>query len=203
MSTPLTRRIILAAAAGSLARAALAAPPADWGRQLVAAARTQLGVTTIYDPSYIQLAYPGGDFDRQRGVCTDVVVRAYRDAFGLDLQRLIHEDMARSFAAYPAKWGLAAPNASIDHRRVPNMQVFFRRQRAELPVSADNAAHQEGDLVTVKLPGNLDHIMIVTAASAAGERPLIIHNIGDGAQLEDRLFEFPHTGHYRYAPPGA
>jgi len=202
MTTMITRRIFLAASAGSLARVAWAAPPADWGAKLVAAARTQLGVTTIYDPSYIQLAYPGGDFDRQRGVCTDVVVRAYRDAFGLDLQRLIHEDMTRSFTAYPAKWGLSAPNASIDHRRVPNMQVFFRRQRAELPISTEAPAHQEGDLVTVKLPGNLDHIMIVTAA-AAGERPLIIHNIGDGAQLEDRLFEFPHTGHYRYAPPGA
>lgn len=201
MSTPITRRLVLAAAAGAAARTAFAAPPADWGQKLVAAARTQLGVTTIYDPSYIQIPYPGGDFARQRGVCTDVVVRAYRDAFGLDLQKLIHEDMTRSFAAYPTRWGLAAPNASIDHRRVPNMQVFFRRQRAEIPMSTESPAHREGDLVTVRLPGNLDHIMIVMAA-AAGERPLIIHNIGDGAQLEDRLFEFPHTGHYRFAPPG-
>jgi len=201
MPACLTRRVAIAGTLAYVARSALASPP-DWGARLVAAARTQLGVTTVYDPAYARIAYPGGDIARERGVCTDVVVRAYRDAFQVDLQKLVHEDMLGHFEAYPRRYGLTAPNSNIDHRRVPNLQVFFRRHGAAIDVSAEAAAHDEGDLVTLRLPGNLDHIMIVTRAEG-GQRPLVIHNIGGGAQLEDRLFEFPHTGHFRFAPPAA
>lgn len=201
MNALISRRAALAGGLACFARPALADPP-SWGAQLVDAARAQVGVTTIYDPAYARIAYPGGDVARQRGVCTDVVIRAYRDAFGLDLQRQVHEDMLRHFDAYTHRYGLGAPDGNIDHRRVPNLQAFFRRKGAQLAIAADPAAHREGDLVTVTLPGNLDHIMIVAGAEE-GVRPLVIHNIGGGAQLEDRLFEFPHTGHFRYAPDAA
>ena len=191
---------MIGAALCCTAQAAFAAPP-DWAAALVGAAKRQVGVTTIYDPSYVVLPYPGGDLPRERGVCTDVIVRAYRDAFGLDLQRLVHEDMARNFSAYPNRWGLAGPNASIDHRRVPNLRTFFRRQGAELPIEVNASAHQDGDLVSVKLPGNLDHIMIVAGRDDSGQT-LAVHNIGQGAQLEPVLFAFPHTGHFRFPPPG-
>ena len=197
---PTTRRGVLAGGLCWLAGPALASP-SNWGERLVSAALKQIGVTTIYDPAYVQLAYPGGDIPRQRGVCTDVVIRAYRDAFGLDLQQLIHEDMLEHFDAYPHRYGLTAPNSNIDHRRVPNLQAFFRRRGEELTGGATAADYSQGDLVTVKLPANLDHIMIVAAADL-GQRPPVIHNIGGGAQLEDRLFEFPLTGHYRFAPDG-
>ena len=108
-----------------------------------------------------------GDVARERGVCTDVVIRAYRDAFGLDLQKLVHEDMARAFAAYPRRWGLSRPDANIDHRRAPNLQVFFQRRGRALPVSADPADYRPGDLVTQTLPGNLPHIAIVSDARSA------------------------------------
>src|SRR5262245_4785509 len=108
--------------------------------QLVAAAGAQVGITIIYDPAFVKLAYPGGDLPRERGVCTDVIVRAYRDAFGIDLQQLVHADMLASFASYPPKWGLRAPDTSIDHRRVLNLKVFFRRKGQELPVSGRTMA---------------------------------------------------------------
>ena len=201
MNSGLTRRALIGGAVSCAVARAWAATP-DWDATLVAAAKRQVGVTTVYDPAYVVLPYPGGDISRERGVCTDVVVRAYRDAFDLDLQRLVHEDMLREFSAYPARWGLSAPNANIDHRRVPNLRTFFLRQGAALPISADPAAHRDGDLVTVKLPGNLDHIMIVSGRSDSGE-PLAVHNIGRGAQLEPVLFLFPHTGRYRFPPPDA
>jgi uncharacterized protein YijF (DUF1287 family) len=169
--------------------------------KLVEAARAQVGVTRSYDPAYLRLSYPGGDVPLDRGVCTDVVVRAYRSALGIDLQRLVHEDMRSSFSAYPRQWGLARPDPHIDHRRVPNLQTFFRRRGAALPVASGPADFRPGDLVTQMLPGNLPHIAIVSdRRSPDGSRPLVIHNIGAGAREEDSLFAFPITGHYRFAP---
>jgi len=169
--------------------------------RLIAAARAQIGVTTIYDPAFAKLAYPGGDLSRERGVCTDVIVRAYRDAFGIDLQELVHEDMLASFKSYPAVWGLKAPDASIDHRRVLNLKVFFKRKGRELPISRTPVDYAPGDLVTQELPGGLPHIVIISnVRSPDGARPLVIHNIGQGTRIEDTLFVYRITGRYRYGP---
>jgi uncharacterized protein YijF (DUF1287 family) len=164
-------------------------------RDLVAAATAQTRTHVTYDGSYGRMAYPGGDVPDTIGVCTDVVIRAYRK-IGIDLQVKVHEDMVRAFASYPKQWGMAAPDSNIDHRRVPNLQTFFRRAGAALPVS--HAAYQPGDLVTWMLPGNLPHIGIVTGERSPAGTPLIVHNIGRGPQIEDVLFAFPITGHYRY-----
>jgi uncharacterized protein YijF (DUF1287 family) len=193
-----------------LTLAAAVAAPASAARDdllaLVRAARGQVGVTLRYDPAYTRLAYPNGDVPTERGVCTDVVIRAYRAAYGCDLQRLVHEDMARAFHAYPRTWGMARPDRNIDHRRVPNLQTFFARRQARLPASGHGADFQPGDLVTVMLPGHLPHIMIVSERRRGDGLPLVIHNIGQGAREEDYLFGSPHTGHYRFMPwrhPGA
>ncbi|OWJ64687.1 DUF1287 domain-containing protein [Inquilinus limosus] len=188
----------LAAGLGPALRAARAAAPADWPARLAAAAEAQIGVTVTYDPAYARLAYPGGDVPRDRGVCTDVVIRAYRDAFGIDLQRLVHEDMRANFARYPRAWGLSRPDPNIDHRRVPNLQVFFRRRGRALPADAAPAGFAEGDLVTQMLPGNLPHIAVVTGRAGPSGAPLVVHNIGGGARREDRLLDFPVTGRYRF-----
>jgi uncharacterized protein len=167
--------------------------------KLIAAAKAQVGVTTLYDPSYVRLTYPGGDVARERGVCSDVIIRAYRDALGTDLQQLVHEDMRQSFDAYPKRWGLTKPDRSIDHRRVPNLQVFFARNGAERPVTDHPDDYRPGDLVTMKIAGRLPHIGIVSDdVSPADARPLIIHNIGAGTRTEDILFTFEIDGHYRW-----
>ncbi|WP_246770716.1 DUF1287 domain-containing protein [Aestuariivirga sp. YIM B02566] len=167
--------------------------------RLVSAGLHQIGVTTIYDPAYVTLKYPGGDVAPERGVCTDVIVRAYRSAFSVDLQKLVHEDMRNNFTAYPRIWGLKLPDRNIDHRRVPNLRTFFARQGAELPVTETARDYRPGDVVSQMLPGNLAHIALVSHfASADGKRPLCIHNIGAGARLEDILFTYPVTGHYRF-----
>jgi uncharacterized protein YijF (DUF1287 family) len=174
----------------------------DWRTRLVDAARRQIGVTTLYDPTYTRITYPGGDVAQDRGVCTDVVIRAYRRALKVDLQKLVHEDMLADFAAYPRAWGLKSPDPNIDHRRVPNLAVFFARRGASLPLSQEPADYEPGDLVTQMLPGNLTHIAIVSSnrSSEAPERPLVIHNIGQGAREEDTLYVFRQTGHFRFAP---
>jgi uncharacterized protein YijF (DUF1287 family) len=164
---------------------------------LVAAARAQVGVTLIYDPSYQQIAYPMGDVPIARGVCSDVVIRAFR-ALGVDLQQELHRDMKRHFAAYPKHWGLAKPDRNIDHRRVPNLATWFKRQGYALPVSQDAATYMPGDIVTWILGGGQPHIGIVSdRRSEDGARPLVIHNIGWGAREEDALFEYRITGHFR------
>ncbi|HYD46323.1 MAG TPA: DUF1287 domain-containing protein [Phenylobacterium sp.] len=191
------RRLILGLSA--LATPAAAQAP-GWQARLVAAAESQVGRTLTYDPAYTRLAYPNGDVPLARGVCTDVVIRAYRTAFGLDLQKLVHEDMAANFARYPRLWGLKRPDRNIDHRRVPNLETFLRRRGASLPLPAGPATLQAGDLVTQRLPGNLPHILIVHHRRAAG-RPLAVHNIGQGARLEDALFDHPIVGWFRFAPP--
>ena len=163
--------------------------------QLVAAARSQVGVTVGYDPAYRRMPYPGGDVPVETGVCCDVVTRALRRQ-GVDLQRLLHEDMKGNFASYPRNWGLKAPDSNIDHRRVPNLACFFSRQGWSVPVRNDAAAYRPGDIVTWNLGNGLAHIGIVTDRRTAKGTPLVIHNIGGGTREEDILFKFAITGHY-------
>lgn len=179
----------------------LQAAPLNSAR-LVQDARGQIGMTTGYDPAYRELAFPMGDVDARTGVCTDVVVRAYRRQ-GIDLQALVNQDMRRAFSAYPKQWGLRAPDRNIDHRRVPNLQVFFTRHGQKLPISQRAGDYRPGDLVTWMLPGSRPHIGIVSQRRSVPGVPLVIHNIGRGTQEEDVLFAFPITGHYRYLPPTA
>lgn len=162
-----------------------------------ALARTQHEVR--YDGRYMRIAYPNGDVPSDMGVCTDVVIRSYR-ALGIDLQQKIHEDMQDNFSAYPSKriWGLTKPDSNIDHRRVPNLQTYFSRYGEVLAVSQDNQHYKPGDLVTWMLPGNLPHIGIVSEKTSLLGTPLIVHNIGSGPKLENILFDYPITGHYRY-----
>jgi uncharacterized protein len=178
--------------------AAQTAVPADpAAANLIAAARAQIGVTMTYDPAYTALAFPNGDVPRGKGVCTDVIIRAYRDALGLDLQALVNADMRAAFGQYPTIWGLSRPDKNIDHRRVPNLRKFFTRAEAELPVPRDFADWQPGDVVTSMVGGRLPHIGIVSDRRA-GDRPLIIHNIGRGTQEEDILPHHPINGRYRW-----
>ena len=165
--------------------------------QLITAARTQVGVTVIYDPAYVSLAFPGGDLDPSRGVCTDVVIRALRASWGIDLQAAVNRDMKRAFSAYPKMWGLKTTDRNIDHRRVGNLQTLFTRAGADLAVTSDPADYQPGDVVSWMLPGNLPHIGILSDRMTAQGHPLVLHNIGRGAQEEDMLFAAPITGHYR------
>jgi hypothetical protein len=169
--------------------------------ELVSAARSQIGVTLYYNPAYEKLSYPGGDVPLERGVCTDVVVRAYRKV-GFDLQELVHDDMKKSWGAYPhvQKWQLKKPDANIDHRRVPNLGVFLARHGTTVPPSKEPRDYLPGDVVTWHLPGNLTHIGIVGDKRTAAGVPLVIHNIGAGTQEEDLLFRFDITGHYRWHP---
>jgi uncharacterized protein len=168
-------------------------------RQLLDHALGQTSQRVIYDGTYRRIPYPDGDVPPDRGVCTDVVIRAYR-SIGVDLQRLVHEDMRQHFAVYPKRWSLTRPDPNIDHRRVPNLQTFLGRQGAQLPIDSSPSTYRAGDLVTWMLPGNLPHIGMVTdRRSTDGDRPLIVHNIGRGPQLEDMLFAYRITGHYRYA----
>lgn len=179
---------------------AVLAGPAFAGSEpsrLTAAARDQVGVTVAYDPAYARLAFPGGDVPRDRGVDTDVVVRALRDGWGIDLQLAVNRDMKADFAAYPALWGLTKTDRNIDHRRVPNLQTLFTRIGAEVPLAEGPVPYLPGDIITWTLPGNLDHIGIVSDQRAEDGTPLILHNIGAGAKEEDILFAYPMTGHYR------
>jgi len=158
----------------------------------------QVGVTRIYDGSYQRLSFPGGDVPLERGVCSDVLVRAYRHA-GLDLQLLVNQDMFRNFLSYPQLWGLSKPDPNIDHRRVPNLAAFFGRNGTTLPVSTRAGDYRAGDIVTWRLASGVPHVGLVADRSQNG-RPLMIHNIGAGAQVEDVLFSNVITGHYRYDP---
>lgn len=176
--------------------------PAIDAPAMVAAAIERTAHRVRYDGRYFSIPYPGGDVPADVGVCTDVVIRAYRRT-GIDLQEQVHRDMRAHFDAYPSKkmWGLTRPDTNIDHRRVPNLQVFFSRKGKTLPVSEKAADYQPGDLVTWMLPGNLPHIGIVTdTMHPASGNPMVVHNIGAGPKLEDMLFAYPITGHYQYLP---
>lgn len=167
-------------------------------RRLITAARRQIGVTTAYDPAYTSLAYPGGDVERSKGVCTDVVIRAYRDALGIDLQREVHQDMAGHFALYPRLWGLRGPDRNIDHRRVPNLQTFWTRQAARLQLPARVADWQPGDVFTMLIDNRLPHTGIVSDRVGWSGNPLVIHNIGSGTNEDDLLTVHRLTGRFRW-----
>jgi uncharacterized protein YijF (DUF1287 family) len=175
----------------------LALVPALPGSPMAEAARAQVGVTTSYDPAYRKLAYPGGDVPADTGVCCDVVIRALRIAHRFDLQKAVHEDMGAAFPAYPKNWGLKKPDANIDHRRVPNLQRFFRRKGWSLTPGRAAADFQPGDIVTWDLGHGLVHTGVVADRKAKSGTPLVIHNIGRGAQEEDVLFAWAITGQYR------
>jgi len=166
--------------------------------RMLASAHKQTAVTRYYDPAYVSLSYPSGDVPQDRGVCTDVVIRSLR-ATGKDLQKLVHDDMSGAFSAYPQKWGLRRPDTNIDHRRVPNLQTYFKRHDKLLPVSRNAADYLPGDIVSWQLPNGRDHIGVVSDTLVAGaKRHAVIHNIGQGAREEDVLFAWKITGHYRY-----
>jgi uncharacterized protein len=152
----------------------------------------------IYDPSYFTISYPNGDIPAGKGVCTDVVIRAYRK-LGIDLQKEVHEDMKANFGKYPKKWGLTHTDKNIDHRRVPNLMVFFERKGKVKPKSKISADYKPGDIVCWDLGGGITHIgLVVNKRSTDGLRPLIVHNIDGGQVLADCLFEFKIIGHYVY-----
>jgi len=173
---------------------------AETGDKIVGAARKQVGVTLSYDPAYTKLDYPNGDVPRERGVCTDVVIRALREGISQDLQKLVYEDMKANFGVYPKNWGLSRTDRNIDHRRVPNLRKYFERKGYAIRLSSpvDYTKFQPGDLVTCTVPPHLPHIMIVSDKKTADGRPLVIHNIGGGAREEDVLANYPLTGHYRW-----
>lgn len=151
-----------------------------------------------YLADYVVIPYPNGDVPGHTGVCTDVIVRAYRK-IGIDLQKEVHEDMKRNFAAYPKKWGLKSTDKNIDHRRVPNLMKFFERKGAALAITSNAADYKPGNVVSWDLPNRLTHIGIVSnQKSKDGKRYLMVHNIGAGQVLEDCLFSFKITGHYNF-----
>jgi len=171
---------------------------------LIAAALDQTLLRVRYDPAYVVIEYPGGDVPPDTGVCTDVVIRSYRTALSVDLQKLVHEDMRAHFASYPKLWGLSRPDRNIDHRRVPNLQRFFARQDTSLPISDKPASFFPGDLVAWDLNDKgLWHIGILVPSPSGGERPWVVHNIGRGPELSDCLFSYTIVGHYRFLPEPA
>jgi uncharacterized protein YijF (DUF1287 family) len=184
-------------ALGAMVLSPAAAKASHSASSILVAARRQVGVTQTYDPGYSRIAFPDGEVPRDRGVCCDVIVRAYRDAFGLDLQALVNADMRSAFRAYPRSWGLAHPDSNIDHRRVPNLETFFRRKGAALPIPRDPMDRRPGDIFTSRLGGRLPHIGFASDRPGARSR-LVIHNIGAGAREEDALLDFPLVGRFRW-----
>jgi uncharacterized protein len=151
-----------------------------------------------YDPAYFSIPYPNGDVPADRGVCTDVIIRAYRK-LGIDLQKEVHEDMKNNFGKYPKKWGLKTTDKNIDHRRVPNLMTFFERHGTVLKKSTLGSDYSPGDIVTWDLGGGITHIgIVIDKKSGDGERRLVVHNIGRGQEISDCLFQFVITGHYRF-----
>lgn len=174
---------------------------ADSGAEaIVSSARARTLADVTYDPKYVRLTYPGGDVPANTGVCTDVVVRTFRNAFGFDFQKAVHEDMRKNFKAYPNHWGLKSPDKNIDHRRVPNLEAFLKRQGSAVPITKNAADYLPGDIVSWKLGGRISHIGIVSDKKMADGTPLIIHNIGSGP-VEDNILWIPEmTGHFRFVP---
>ena len=197
---PTRRAFIGAASFGLLGMVAQpgTAIAATNAQRVVAAARKQVGITLRYDPAYSVLAFPNGDVERAKGVCTDVVIRAFRDALGLDLQALINADMRANFTAYPKNWGLGRPDRNIDHRRVPNLATYWRRQGVSLPVTDNPADWRPGDIFTQMVGGRLPHTGIVSDRKDTTGIPLVLHNIGAGTREEDALFDHKLTGHFRW-----
>jgi uncharacterized protein YijF (DUF1287 family) len=175
----------------------------EFTNKLVAAALDRPNHTVRYDPTYVRIPYPGGDVPEGTGVCTDEIIRIYR-AVGVDLQKEVHEDMAKNFSEYPRKWKWFTFHAdtNIDHRRVPNLMVFFSRKGESLPITQHADDYLPGDLVTWQLQGGEPHIgMVVSTKALLTGRHMIVHNIGQGPKIEDVLFDWKITGHYRYFGP--
>lgn len=168
--------------------------------KLAAAAISIIDATIVYDPSYFSIKYPNGDVPKNKGVCTDVIIRTYRK-LGIDLQKEVHQDMKANFLQYHnlKKWGMKKTDTNIDHRRVPNLEVFFERKGVKLGVSENANDYKTGEIVTWMINGKLPHIGIITnKKSHDGERNLIVHNVGNGQVLEDCLFRYKIVGHYKY-----
>ncbi len=171
---------------------------ADFYKRLSAAAIELTKDKVTYDPRYYSISYPNGDVPADKGVCTDVIIRAYRK-LGIDLQKKIHEDMRANFSKYPKKWGMKSTDKNIDHRRVPNQATFFSRFGTVKKISNKGEEYLPGDIVTWDLGGGITHVGIVTGLmSSDKKRPLIVHNIGQGQVLQDCLFSYTITGHYCY-----
>lgn len=167
-------------------------------RQISEAALSIVGASIDYDPSYFSIGYPNGDVPVDKGVCTDVVIRAYRK-LGVDLQQLVHEDMKANFDLYPKTWGLSKPDTNIDHRRVPNLMVYFSRFGKEKPMTDLVEDYLPGDIVCWRLANGMTHIgIVVDKKSKDRKRFKIVHNIGSGQVLEDVLFNYEIIGHYYY-----
>ena len=180
---------------------ALAAQQTDFTRRLVAAADDRPNHPARYDPGYVKIPYPNGDVPADSGVCTDEIIRIYR-AVGIDLQKEVHEDIVANRSAYPTrlKWMQVGTDTNIDHRRVPNLQVFFARKGKSLPITQNASDYQPGDIVTWMLPGNHDHIGMVVDRKSWSGRYMVEHNIGEGPKIENVLLDWKITGHYRYQP---
>lgn len=163
---------------------------------LITKARARIGVTTLYDPAYVALDYPGGDVPQDRGVCIDVIIRAYRDAFNFDFQKHVHEDMAANFSAYPTRWGLTRTDRNIDHRRVPNIETWLQRHGHEL--QADT--WQPGDLMTCRVGDTLPHIGILSSQKDRRGRWKAIHNIGLGTLEDSRIWSYGQKRRFRFLP---
>ena len=171
--------------------------------KLVAAAIERTNHSVKYVSTYVHIDYPGGDVPADTGVCSDEIIRVYR-VLGVDLQKEVHEDLVKNWQGYPAKtkWHQVHPDSNIDHRRVPNLMVFFARKGESLPISLRAMDYSPGDIVTWDLGGNVPHIgLVVNVKSTEGGRPLIVHNVGQGPKMEDVLFSWEITGHYRYFGP--
>ena len=180
----------------------LATSPVFADQALVEAAQDRLKQRITYNGAYMKLDYPGGDVPANIGVCTDVLIRSYRAAYGFDFQKAVHEDMKANFSTYPKNWGLKRTDRNIDHRRVPNLETYLIRQGASLGISREPSDFQPGDIVSWRLAGRLPHIGIVSDRKAADGTPLIIHNVGAGPQEEDVLFLYKMNGHFRFIPEG-
>jgi uncharacterized protein len=171
----------------------------DFAKRLTIAAIELTKDRVGYDATYYRIPYPNGDVPKDRGVCTDVVIRAYRK-LGIDLQQLVHEDMKSNFALYPKNWGLKKTDTNIDHRRVPNLMKYFSRNGTTLSISNKADDYKPGDIVTWDLGGNVPHIgIVINQKSSDNKTPLIVHNIGAGQEISDCLFRYTITGHYRYS----
>jgi len=167
---------------------------------VVAAARMRTLAEVRYDPKYVVLAYPGGDVPADTGVCTDVIIRTFRNAFGFDFQQAVHEDMRSNFKAYPKIWGLKRADKNIDHRRVPNLETFLKRQGAAVAITKNPKDYKPGDIVSWRLGGRLPHMGIVSDKKSPWGTPLIIHNVGNGPVEDDLLFNTDIHGHFRFLP---
>lgn len=170
----------------------------QFAEQLSNAAIELTKVNVSYDATYRTISYPNGDVPPDKGVCTDLVIRAYRK-LGIDLQKEVHEDMQKNFNLYPKIWGLTKPDKNIDHRRVPNLMVFFERFGEELTITSNPTDYKPGEIVTWDLGGGVPHIgIVINKKSSDGLRYLIVHNIGNGQKISDCLFTYKVTGHYQY-----